>query len=136
MQIPFSIIFLKFLIEVQLIFNIVFQIYSKVIHILCVCVCVYMCVCIYIYIYTLFQILFHYRLLQDTEYSSLCYTVSPCLSIPFSFFTKERLPHSSLFLPWCAVPCYKNLWGTIQIKGKTQNAQLQRENFEGDRNRL
>ena len=26
----------------------------------------------------LFQILFHYRLLQDTEYSSLCYTVGPC----------------------------------------------------------
>ena len=25
--------------------------------------------------YILFQILFHYRLLQDTEYSSLCYTV-------------------------------------------------------------
>ncbi|CAN0438613.1 unnamed protein product [Rangifer tarandus platyrhynchus] len=28
----------------------------------------------------LFQILFHYMLLQDIEYSSLCYTVSPyCL---------------------------------------------------------
>ena len=27
------------------------------------------------------QIKFHYRLLQDTEYSSLCYTVGPCLSI-------------------------------------------------------
>ena len=27
------------------------------------------------------QILFHYRLLQDIEYSSLCYTVDPnCLS--------------------------------------------------------
>ena len=34
---------------------------------------IYMCVCIYI----LFQILFYYRLLQDTEYSSLCYTVGP-----------------------------------------------------------
>ena len=33
---------------------------------------------IYIYIYILFQILFHYRLLQNTEYSSLCYTVNPC----------------------------------------------------------
>ena len=38
----------------------------------------YVCVCIYIYI----QIIFHYRILQDTEYSSLCYTVgSCCLSI-------------------------------------------------------
>ena len=29
----------------------------------------------YIYIYILFQILFHYKLLQDIEYSSLCYAV-------------------------------------------------------------
>ena len=27
-----------------------------------------------------FFIFFHYRLLQDIEYSSLCYTVNPCLS--------------------------------------------------------
>ena len=33
-----------------------------------------MCVCIDIY--SVFQILFHYRLLEDIEYSSLCYTVS------------------------------------------------------------
>ena len=37
---------------------------------------------IYIYInthmYIVFQILFHYRLLQDIEYNSLCYTVGPC----------------------------------------------------------
>ena len=33
---------------------------------------------IYICIYTLFQILFHYRLLEDIEHSSLCYTVGPC----------------------------------------------------------
>ena len=26
----------------------------------------------------LFEILFHYRLLQDTEYSSLCYRMGPC----------------------------------------------------------
>ena len=30
------------------------------------------------YIYVLFKVLFHYRLLQDIEYSSLCYTVGPC----------------------------------------------------------
>ena len=30
------------------------------------------------YIYILFQILFHYSLLQDIEYSSLYYTVGPC----------------------------------------------------------
>ena len=33
---------------------------------------------IYIYIYILFHILFNYGLLQDIEYSSLCYTVGPC----------------------------------------------------------
>ena len=30
------------------------------------------------YTYILFQIFFHYRLLQDIKYSSLCYTVGPC----------------------------------------------------------
>ena len=25
-----------------------------------------------------FQIIFHYKLLQDIEYSFLCYTVNPC----------------------------------------------------------
>ena len=38
-----------------------FQVYSKLIP--------------FIYIYISIQILFHYRLLQDTEYSSLYYTV-------------------------------------------------------------
>ena len=34
------------------------------------------------YIYVLFHILFHYGLLQDIEYSSLCYTAGPyCVSI-------------------------------------------------------
>ena len=31
---------------------------------------------LHIYIYIIFQILFHYRLLQDTEYSTLGYTVN------------------------------------------------------------
>ena len=38
---------------------------------------IYIHVYVYIYIYV-FHILFHYRLLQGTEYSSLCYTISPC----------------------------------------------------------
>ena len=33
---------------------------------------IYVCVCV------CFQTLFHYRLLQDIEYSSLCYTIGPC----------------------------------------------------------
>ena len=32
----------------------------------------------HVYTYILFNILFHYGLLQDTEYSCLCYTVGPC----------------------------------------------------------
>ena len=53
--------------------------------------CVYVNMCIYICYFLLYskvsiyitsQVLFHYRLLQDTEYSSLCYIVGPsCLSI-------------------------------------------------------
>ena len=35
-----------------------------------------------LYIYDiLFHILFHYGLSQDVEYSSLCYTGRPCLSV-------------------------------------------------------
>ena len=42
---------------------------------------------LYIYISILFQILFHYRLLQYIKYSSLCYTVGPCwLSIFFFYY--------------------------------------------------
>ena len=40
-----------------------------------------------IHIYIPFHILFHYTLLQDIEYSSLCYTVVPChLSILFYYY--------------------------------------------------
>ena len=31
-----------------------------------------------IYTHLFFQILFHYKLLHNIEYSSLCYTVNPC----------------------------------------------------------
>ena len=33
---------------------------------------------IYTHTYILFQIIFPYRLLQDIEYSSLCYFIVPC----------------------------------------------------------
>ena len=41
---------------------------------------------IHMYICTniIFQILFHHVSLQDTEYSSLCYTVGPC-SLPILY---------------------------------------------------
>ena len=39
---------------------------------------IYIYIYIFRYIYILFQILFPYRLLQNIEYSYLCYTVGPC----------------------------------------------------------
>ena len=48
------------------------QSYSKEILFYYICVCVCVCVCVCIYIYILFQILFHYRLIQDIEYSFPC----------------------------------------------------------------
>ena len=33
---------------------------------------------VYVFIPVLFHILFHYRLSQGIEYSSLCHTVGPC----------------------------------------------------------
>ena len=49
--------------------------YSKVIQLYRY---IHIYVCVYIYIFFLFQILFLFRLLQNIEYSSLCYTVDPC----------------------------------------------------------
>ena len=44
----------------------------------------YICIYMNVYMHILFHILFHYSLLQDIEYSSLCYTVGPCcLSIVY-----------------------------------------------------
>ena len=73
-HLPFYI--LKKFIDVQMIYNVLIsavQQSDSVIY-------------IYIYIYThththiLFHILFHYGLSQVIKYSSLCYTVGPCLS--------------------------------------------------------
>ena len=46
-----------------------FQVYNKVVQL-------YIFICIQIYIFL--KILFHYSLLQDIEYSSLCYTENHC----------------------------------------------------------
>ena len=45
----------------------------------------------------LFQILFAYRLLQNTEYSSLCYIVGPCLLVLLSLKGKKKTLCSSKF---------------------------------------
>ena len=38
-----------------------------------------------IHMYILFYALFHYDLLQDIEYCSLCYKVGPCFLFPLYF---------------------------------------------------
>ena len=40
--------------------------------------CMYIYTHIYVCIYGIFQIIFHYRLLQDIEYDFLCNIMSPC----------------------------------------------------------
>ena len=84
-----------------------------------------------LYIYILFQILFHYRLLQDIGYSSLCCTVGPCcLSIFYSFVSVNLKlliyppsPWESLFLTgeiiyWAMMNFHKHLlcWGLVLIQ--------------------
>ena len=61
--------------------------------VLCVCVCV----CVY---NVLVQILFHYRLLQDSEYSLLYYTVSWSLLLVAVAQSRNRVPVFAT--PWTA----------------------------------
>ena len=75
-----------------------FQVYSKMIQ-------------LYIYIYIRFQILFHYRFLQDIDFSSLCYIVGPCclslLYIVVYISEKAMAPYSSTLawkIPWTEEP--------------------------------
>ena len=53
-----------------------FQVYSKVIQ-------------LYMYTYIIFENIFHYRLLQDIDYSSLCYTVKFCYLLQIYFLIKN-----------------------------------------------
>ena len=76
-----------------------FQVYSRVIQ---------------LYIYILFQILFHYRLLQDTEYCSLCYMVGPChlFYIQLCVYVNPKLLILSPtpFPQWQLYVCFLCLW--------------------------
>ena len=71
---------------------------------------IYICVCVCI----LVHIHFHYRFLQDVEYSSLCYTVSPCLSILYVYIyisVYKLIPNSSFISP----PYYPSALITIHF---------------------
>ena len=59
------------------IYNYIYYIIYNIIYLYIFIIYLYILYIIYI-IYILFSILFHYRLLQDIEWSSLCYTVGPC----------------------------------------------------------
>ena len=53
-----------------------FQVHSKVIQ-------------LYKYTYIIFEFIFHHRLLQDIDYSSLCYTVNLCCLLHFYFLIRN-----------------------------------------------
>ena len=57
---------------------------------------------IHVYMYILFQILFHYRLLQDIEYSSLYYTVGfPGSSVVKNLPAKQEMQETWIqYLGW------------------------------------
>ena len=52
----------------------------------------FFCACVielYVYTYIIFEIIFHYRLLQDIDYSSLCYTVKFCCLLNIYFLIRN-----------------------------------------------
>ena len=51
----------------------IFQAHSKVVQ-------------LYMYTYIIFHVIFHYRLLQDIDYGSLCYRVNLCCLLHIYFF--------------------------------------------------
>ena len=58
----------------------------------------------YIYLYILFHTLFHYGLLQNTEYSSLCYAVGCyCSSMPYILYPNT----TKLFIVFSTCHCTK-----------------------------
>ena len=78
----------------------------------------------YIHIYIFFPIFFHYGLLWDIDYSSLCYTIGPCCLIHSIYKSVHMLiPNSSIVLPYhpslgiykpvlsaCESVCWEGLW--------------------------
>ena len=59
---------------------------------------------IHMYISIVFQILFHYRLLQAIEYSSMCYTAGLFLKIYFICSSVYLLIPNSQFIPFPPSP--------------------------------
>ena len=53
---------------------------------------------IHLHVPILFQILFPFRLLQNIEQSSLCYTVGPCLLSILLFNLVFKAPFKKLFI--------------------------------------
>ena len=54
----------------------------------------------YMYTYIVFHILLCYGLLQDIEYSSLCYRVGTCLFIQVAYICSSQTPNLSLLSPF------------------------------------
>ena len=73
----FGLFFLMYFFLLKYSWLTMFLVHSEVIHVL------------YIYTYIIFEIIFHYRLLQDIDYRSLCYTLNLCCLLHICFFKLE-----------------------------------------------
>ena len=75
-----------------------------------------------IHIYVLFHILFHYRLVPDSDYNSLCYSVCVCLVVSDSLQSHGLQP-TRLLCPWnfpgknTRVGCHFFLQGIFPTQG-------------------
>ena len=84
------------------------------------CAISYICVSTHIHTHYLFHILFHYRLLQDIEYSSLCYTqILIVYFIYSSVYLGEGngtpLQYSCLENPWTEEPGRLQSMGSLKV---------------------
>ena len=84
---------------------------------------------IHIHISILFQILYPYRLLQDTDYSSLCYTVGPCcLSILYIVVCALANPKLPIYPSPAPLPHFSFKMGW-RCASSQQQLKLQRHDF-------
>ena len=49
---------------------------------------------VYIYTYIIFEVILNYKLLQDIDYSSLCYTVNLCCLLHIYFLIRNLVFYS------------------------------------------
>ena len=72
---------------------------------------------LYIYMLILFHILFHFGLLQDTEYSSLCYTVQPVFYTCYMWYCVSDNPKLIIYPSPSPLPfgSYKFVFSVLSL---------------------